>query len=56
MITEENFKKTAWKMSYAEFQKCDCAKCNKENCVHRDAYRRVPVVDGGLGLCPNLAK
>lgn len=21
---------------------------------HRGAYRRVPEVDGGLGLCPNL--
>lgn len=21
---------------------------------HREAFRRVPVIDGGLGLCPNL--
>lgn len=26
----------------------------KEDCIHRGAYRRVPEIDGGLGLCPNL--
>lgn len=26
----------------------------KEECPHRDAYRRLPEIDGGLGLCPNL--
>ena len=26
----------------------------KEDCIHRDAYRRLPEIDGGLGLCPNL--
>lgn len=26
----------------------------KEDCIHRNAYRRVPEIDGGLGLCPNL--
>ena len=25
-----------------------------EDCVHREAYRRVPRIDGDLGLCPNL--
>lgn len=25
-----------------------------EECPHRGAYRRVPKIDGGLGLCPNL--
>ena len=23
-------------------------------CPHRDAFRRVPLIDGGLALCPNL--
>lgn len=54
-MTREQFKNnTSWKMSYEEFQKCDCTHCDKENCVHRNAYRRVPVIDGGLELCPNL--
>ena len=41
-------------MSYEEYQKCDCTECTKEECPHREAYRRVPEIDGGLGLCPNL--
>ena len=43
MMTEERFKETNYKMSYEEYKKCDCT-----------AYRRVPEIDGGLGLCPNL--
>ncbi|MFG6378265.1 MAG: hypothetical protein K1W19_08130 [Lachnospiraceae bacterium] len=55
MMTREQFENnTGWKMSYEEFQKCDCGSCKKEDCPHRGAYRRVPTIDGGLGLCPNL--
>lgn len=55
MITQEEFTKTGWKMSYEEYKKCYCPECeNKESCIHREAFRRVPAVDGGLGLCPNL--
>lgn len=54
MMTEERFKETGYKMSYKEYEKCYCPKCKKENCIHRDTYRRLPEVDGGLGLCPNL--
>ena len=55
MMTREQFENnTSWKMSFEEFQKCDCTQCKKENCPHRQAFRRVPVIDGGLGLCPNL--
>lgn len=55
MMTREQFENnTSWKMSYEEFQKCDCTRCKKENCPHRKAFRRVPAIDGGLGLCPNL--
>ena len=54
MMTEERFKETAYKMSYEEYQKCDCTECKREECLHRGAYRRMPVIDGGLGLCPNL--
>lgn len=55
MFTAEEFKaRTNWKMSYAEYAACCCTRCSRENCPHRDAFRRVPIVDGGLGLCPNL--
>ena len=54
-MTKEQFENnTAWKMSYEEYQKCDCTHCDKKDCIHRNAFRRVPVIDGGLGLCPNL--
>ncbi len=54
-MTREHFENnTNWKMSYEEFQKCDCTQCDKMECIHRGAYRRVPHIDGGLGLCPNL--
>ena len=54
-MTREHFENnTNWKMSYEEFQKCDCTQCNNKDCIHRDAFRRVPVIDGGLCLCPNL--
>lgn len=54
MMTEERYKETAYKMSYEEYKKCYCPECKRENCIHRDAYRRLPEIDGGLGLCPNL--
>lgn len=54
MMSEEKFKQTNWKMSYEEYRKCYCPDCDRKNCSHREAYRRVPVMDGGLGLCPNL--
>lgn len=43
-----------WNMTYEEYQKCYCPDCEREGCPHRQAFRRVPNVDGGLGLCPNL--
>lgn len=55
MFTAEEFKaRTNWKMSYAEYVACCCTRCSREKCPHRDAFRRVPIVDGGMGLCPNL--
>lgn len=55
MFTFEEFQaRTSWKMSYAEYVACCCERCTRENCPHRDAFRRVPLVDGGLALCPNL--
>ena len=37
-------------------EKCDCSKCDREECVHRWAFRRHPHEVGGLGLCPNLSE
>lgn len=55
MFTFEEFKaRTSWKMSYSEYVACCCERCTRENCPHRDAFRRVPLIDGGLALCPNL--
>lgn len=54
MMTRERFAETGWKMTYEQYQKCDCTECDKADCIHRDAYRRLPEIDGGLGLCPNL--
>lgn len=53
-MTEERFKQTSYKMSFEEYKKCDCTECNNTDCIHRNAYRRMPEIDGGLGLCPNL--
>lgn len=54
MMSKERFTETNYKMSYEEYQKCYCPDCDMLNCPHRDAYRRMPVIDGGLGLCPRL--
>ena len=53
-MSKERFKLTSYKMSYKEYKLCDCVECKRKNCIHRDAYRRLPRVDGGLGLCLNL--
>lgn len=55
MTREEFVNNTGWKMTYEEFLMCDCTICNKKDCVHRDAFRRMPRIDG-VGLCPNLKK
>ena len=55
IISKEQFEtQTDWKCSYEEYKLFYCPDCDKKDCIHREAYRRVPVVDGGLGLCPNL--
>lgn len=56
IMSEERFSQTAWKMSYEQYKKCYCPNCDKTNCPHRDAFRRVPEIDGGLGLCPRLSE
>lgn len=33
--------------------KCyDCRSCTRQDCIHREAFRRLPLEEGGLGLCP----
>ena len=54
MMTEERCKQTSYKMNYEECKKCCCGECDKVDCIHRNAYRRLPEIDGGLGLCSNL--
>ena len=55
MMTRERFQETNYKMTYEEYQKCCCSECDKKRtCKHKDAYRRLPEIDGGLGLCMNL--
>lgn len=53
-MTRERFNQTGFKMTYEEYLRCYCPDCNEENCIHRDSYRRVPQIDGGLELCPHL--
>ena len=53
-MTKEEFANTGWRCTYEEFVACYCPNCYNIDCVHRDAFRRVPKVDGGLALCPNL--
>ena len=53
-MSKERFALTLYKMSYEEYKLCDCIECKRKDCIHRDAYRRLPRVDGGPGLCPNL--
>lgn len=31
MMTRERFAETNWKMTYEEYQKCDCTECEREN-------------------------
>lgn len=54
MITREWFEQTSHKCTFEEYVACDCIECNNTECPHRDAFRRFPESDGGLGLCPNL--
>jgi len=54
MTKEQSVKNTSWKMTYEEYKKCDCSKCGKKECPYRGKHNRVPRIDGGLSLCPNL--
>lgn len=57
MMNREQFDNTNWKMTYEEYITCYCPNCEcKGKCPHNGAFRRVPEVDGGLGLCPRLSE
>lgn len=57
MLSLDEFQhRTAYKCTYEEYAACYCPECDKkDDCKHSGAFRRMPVVDGGLGLCPNLS-
>lgn len=51
----EAYERSAFRCTLPEYIAIQCRYCKRsENCPHKNAFRRVPVVDGGLGLCPNL--
>ena len=44
-MTKEHFENnTNWKMSYEEFQKCDCTQCDNKDCVHRKKWLRMYMI------------
>jgi predicted metal-binding protein len=51
---EQDMKGNAWNYENRD-GKCECYKCElKEECIHREAYRRMPRDVGGLALCKKL--
>ena len=51
----EAYNRSAFRCTLDEYIAIQCRYCARsENCPHKDAFRRAPVVDGGLGLCKNL--
>lgn len=55
MMTREEFSNTGFQCTYTEWAACYCVDCDRRgSCQHDCAYRRFPVVDGGLALCPRL--
>ena len=41
-----------WFSEYGECAPTECGKCDRKNCIHREAFRRLLKRDGGLELCP----
>lgn len=54
MMTRAEFNNTNHKCTYEEYLECCCELCGNPLCIHRDTYRRLPRIEGGLGLCANL--
>lgn len=56
-MTREQFEMMGFsrRMSYEQYQKCDCSKCElRKECPHEGNMRRLPLCAGGLGMCQNL--
>lgn len=51
---KELFNQSGYTCTWEEYEQFDCSTCPKEDCPHRFCYRRVPLQDGGLSLCPRL--
>jgi hypothetical protein len=53
-----NYIALKWYMDKEEEKKkkkvYDCYQCLNRDCPHRNAYRRLPREEGGLGLCERL--
>lgn len=41
-----------WFSEYGECAPTECSKCDRKECIHCEAYRRLLKRDGGLELCP----
>ena len=41
-----------WFSEYGECAPTECSKCDRKDCFHREAFRRLLKCDGGLELCP----
>ena len=39
-MEREIYERLSTKLDYETFIKCYCPECEKENCIHRGAYRR----------------
>lgn len=44
----------AWFSSYGDYAACECDKCDRVSCIHRDSQRRLLRSSGGQELCPLL--
>lgn len=45
-----------WFSEYGKNAACECSHCDREGCIHREAFRRLLKKDGGLELCPLLTE
>lgn len=52
-ITRSNYE-TALRYWGLAVDPCNCSLCSYDDCPHRNAHRRLPRCEGGLGLCEHL--
>lgn len=41
-----------WFSAYGENAPCECSHCDRDECAHRESFRRLLKSVGGLELCP----